>query len=97
MAQQITFKIDGVDYEYDGRLTFKEGLEIERITGHTIAEWERGLSGGSLLDLGAMVFIVRKRTNPDLRFSDLDFTLSEFDIETEEDESPEGEGRDDAA
>lgn len=76
--------IDGIEHEWDGSFSFKEGLAIEKVTGVTFSEWNDQLKRGSLLAMGALVWTILKRDNPNLRFDDVDYDLASFSMSPEE-------------
>ena len=61
------------------RITNVEGMAVERATGMLFKEWFAGLKQGSMLALTGLVWIAMKRTQPDLRFSDVEFSTLDVD------------------
>ena len=59
-------------------LTNREGMEVERVTGRSFMEWTADLKAGSMLAYTALVYVLRRRDEPDLRFGDVEFTMGEL-------------------
>ena len=72
--------IDGEVFEFDAsRMTNVEGMAIEKATGLLYAEWAEALSKGSMMAQTALVWVIKKRQEPTLRFDDVVFTTVEID------------------
>lgn len=54
------------------RILFAEGRAIEKVTGSTFAEVMQALGKGSLESIQALTWVAAKRSNPELKFTDLD-------------------------
>ncbi len=81
--------VDGQQYEFDqDRFMLSEARAIEKVCGVTFKEWGDLLSGGSMEALAALVWIVQKRENPELRFSDVDFPVGSVTVEDESEDPP---------
>ena len=79
--------VDGQAYEFDmTRITNVEGMAIEKATGGTYQEWADSLQAGSMLALTALVWVVRKRSEPTLTFDQVEF--SHISVEEDEEVSP---------
>lgn len=91
--------VDGRVYEFDqDRLTNVECMAIEKVTGLTFGEWADALQKRSMLAVTALVWVVRKRDEPTLRFSDVEFNVASLDITDDEQPEEAGDaGKDDAA
>lgn len=64
--------VDGEAFEFEQeRITNVEGMAVERATGMLFAEWAEALTKGSMLAQTALVWIVKKRQQPTLRFDDV--------------------------
>lgn len=86
MAQAVmTVTVDGVAHEADlNRLTFAEARAIERITGESFADIMRTQS---MTAVQALVWVILKRDDPTLKFTDLDDrAINDFDLATSKDE-----------
>lgn len=71
--------IHGKSYEIDATtFTNKEGMDIERVTDMTFDQWNERLAAGSMLAMTALVWILLKRDEPTLRFSEVEFTLADL-------------------
>ena len=81
--------VDGEVLQLDEnlRITNVEGMDIERVTGMLFPEWAQALTKGSMLAQTALVWVLRKRVDENLRFSDVVFR--EVTVEDEQ-ESPDG-------
>lgn len=80
--------IDGEAFEFDeSHMTNVEGMAIERATGMLYGEWAEALQKGSMLAQTALVWVVKKRREPALRFDDVVFSSVEV-------ETPEGDASD---
>src|SRR5512139_358070 len=88
----IRFTVDGKRHEFDDdRLTLGEGRAMEKATGSTVQEIQELAKRGSLTAIQAFIWVAMKRSDPPLRFSDLDDrALADFEFEDPDDE-PEGE------
>lgn len=84
----MRFRARGETYEFSERtLTFAEARAIERVTGLPFDKLE---AEGGLSMMQAMVWVAMKRTDPTLRYSDLDdMPLGEFE-QLDDDEPPAG-------
>jgi len=81
--------VEGVEYDYDpDTLRNDEAMAIEAALGVTFKQWSDQLSAGSVAALTALVWTVRKREEPALRFNDVTFAFSSLDIEGEADPTP---------
>ena len=74
-------KIRGEVYDADpGKIRFSEAKAIENVTGLTYTQWDALLAAGSATAAQALVWVLMRRTNPDLRFDDVE-DLAMDDIE----------------
>lgn len=87
------FKFEGVEYEFRG-LRLKEAIDIQKVTGYTIGQFEERVTEGDVVCIAALIYIMQKRRNPNLRFEDVDGDMESFDIIEEEDESESESGED---
>lgn len=94
---KITFE-DGRVFETDAapRLTNVEAMAIEKVTGLELGEFHAKLQSGSALALTAWVWVMAKRQEPTLRFSEVEFDMAELakqrqvvEGEEETDEEPD--------
>lgn len=84
----MKFVVDGTKFEFDeDRLTFAEARAMEKATGRTMGEIGRA-GGEDAASLQAMIWVAMKRSEPTLKFSDLD-DMSMGSIEFLEDEPTE--------
>src|SRR5690606_11730031 len=87
------FKFEGVEYEFRG-LRLKEAIDIQKVTGYTIGQFEERVTEGDVVCIAALIYIMQKRSNPTIRFEDVDGDMESFDIIEEEDESESESGED---
>ena len=82
-------RINGQHFDFNtARITNREGMSIESATDMTFTEVMDKASNGSLLALTALVWVVRKRNEPGLRFDDVDFALDDVE-QVDDDETPD--------
>jgi hypothetical protein len=87
----ITFRAEGAeDLVWPGfkpdRLMTTEAEAIEKVTGLAFAAWGAALMKGSASAGRALVWVLRKRTDPTLRYRDVDFPIGDLSIGFDEDE-----------
>lgn len=58
-----------------------EAILIERQTGWNLFEWQVALSRRSMIAITCVVWLARRRQDPNLEFDDIEFDLKSFDIE----------------
>lgn len=90
----LRFALDGTKYEFDEkRLMNVEAIAIKRVTSEKLGfvDWMQAVSESDVEAITALVWIVRKRTEPDLRFSDVEFSIVEFIESLESDEETDAE------
>jgi hypothetical protein len=87
----MRFKVDEVEYEFDEeKLTFAEGRALEKVTGKPFGQLGPAAEEGSLVVIQGFVWVALKRSQPTLKFSDLDDRrISEFEFQEEHDEEDE--------
>jgi hypothetical protein len=91
----MIFTVDGERHEFDeDKMTFAEGRALEKVTGHLFGELGSYAQKGDLSVLQGFVWVAMKRSEPTLKFSDLDDrSIGDFvfdDEEPEDDEVPTG-------
>ncbi len=82
--------IDGQSFEADPNdLTNREAILIKKETGLGARDLMRGLDELDMLSWTAFVWVLLKRTEPELKFDDVEFTVGEFGngIELSDDEA----------
>lgn len=90
----LRFAIDGQKYEFDqGRVMNVEAIAIKRVTSEHLGfvEWLKAVGDSDVEAITALVWIVRKRIEPELRFSEVEFNVMEFIESLEMDEEPDAE------
>lgn len=80
----FTIVVDGEELVFSGKLRAKEVMAIEHATGLTMDQWSTQLQSGSMSALVALVWLLQRRVNPTLKYSDVDFDLDTIEIITEE-------------
>lgn len=90
---KFVYKPEGVDpksWEFDpNKLMNPEAEAIERHTGMTYGEWLQALGRTSMLALHGLLFVFLKRDIPTLKWDDVQFNMSEVDIEVDDEEGAE--------
>jgi hypothetical protein len=79
------------DFQPD-KLMNPEAEAIERHTGMTFGEWVQALGKSSMLALHGLLFVMLKRDRPTLKWDDVQFSISEIDMEMSDEESAEALG-----
>lgn len=65
--------IRGADYDIDpANLTLGEAKRIESVTGKTFSQWGAELAAGSVGALQALIWTLMRRSDPELRFDQVD-------------------------
>lgn len=87
----ITFtEEDGTERTWEkfrpGRLMTTESEAIEKVTGMTYGEWGGALMKGGTLAGRALVWVLKKREEPTLRFRDVVYAVEALTIGLDEDE-----------
>jgi hypothetical protein len=72
------FMFNGVKYDF-GALMLAEARAIQKVTGMTIAEWQKGLNLFDAEAITALIWVAMKRQNPTIRFEDVDGPLESFE------------------
>jgi hypothetical protein len=87
---KYNFKINNDAFELDTeKLLISECIAVEKVTGLTWSEWEEAVAKGSMTALKAGLWVAVKREQPELRFSEFDFSWGDFEVpEDEVEESP---------
>ena len=86
---------NGTEFEVDlkdgATLSYKEGVAIEKVTGVRFVDLAKQMSAGSLTleMIGAVVWVLIKRTDPTVRFDAVDFDLNDIYDQDEPEETPE--------
>lgn len=78
---RVAVKVGDERYEFDRRdLMFTEVVEIERATGLSFWEWQRELDRYSLVALGGLLHMLRKRAGVPSDFETMQFRAADFDV-----------------
>lgn len=79
--------VDGQSYDLDiGALRNDECIALERACDLTLSEWSDRLKRGSMLATTAAIWLIRRRSEPGLKFDDVVFDLGDFDLKLSDDE-----------
>jgi hypothetical protein len=74
--------VDGQPYELDvNNLLNVELIAITKATGMELPQLGQALKDGSVLALTALVWVLRRRSEPGLRFDDVQFTIGSLQLE----------------
>lgn len=86
----FTYKPEGGEVQTwritTGRLLSPEMEAIERVTETFYPQWNQSLLNGSVSAARALLWVLRKRENPTLKYDEVQFTYDEFDLEYDLDE-----------
>lgn len=93
---RITYAPDGADpktWDFEwSRLLSPECIAMERVTGMDYTtEIVPALARGNMLALSALLWVLLKRSAPDLRFDQVQFCLDDISIEDDEREADSGD------
>ena len=81
---------DPMSWDFDpNKLMNPEAEAIERHTGMTYGEWLQALGKSSMLALHGLLYVMLKRGIPTLKWDDVQFSMSEVDIEIDDEEGAE--------
>ena len=85
-------KVDGewLDFAMD-TVTNLEAMMVEDLTGWSVDKWGQQIAEGSARGLTTLIWILRRRNDPDLKFGDVVFNLTELEME-DDDEAPKDPG-----
>jgi hypothetical protein len=90
---KFVYKPEGVEpksWDFDpAKLMNPEAEAIERHTQMTYGEWQEALGRNSMLAFHGLLFVFLKRETPTLKWGDVQFSLSELDLELSDEESAE--------
>lgn len=79
-----TIKVGEEEFDFDfASPSNRDVMVIEKVTDLTYKEWAEKVQAGSITALTALVYMLKRRGNPKLRFDDVEFNLGEFGIEGE--------------
>ncbi len=76
------------DCDFD-KLLNVEFIAIERVTGLTLIGIAQGLMDASAVAVTALVWVMRKRQEPTLRFDQVEFAMADVELENLDDEEAE--------
>jgi hypothetical protein len=99
MAKLIYAPKDGErkEWEFDvNALTIGECKLLEKVQGQTTQQFGEDLANGSMTAMAALLWILRKRHEPDLMLNDLDDIQVGALLTVEDDEAPKDETPDES-
>lgn len=77
----VAVKLGEERYVFDrDDLMFTEVVEIEKATGLSFAEWQQELGRLSIMALGGLLHMLRKRAGVPSDFETMNFRTAEFDV-----------------
>lgn len=84
----IRFTVNDQTVEFDeSKMLFAEARAIESVTGQTFQDAMTQIQAGSFTALQAFVWVAFKRSNPALKFSDLDdWNIGDLDVSVPDDD-----------
>lgn len=65
-------------------------MDIEDVTGLATTDWQEALTKGSGRAITALIWILQRKSEPSLAFSDVKFKLSEISMEIETEDAEPG-------
>jgi hypothetical protein len=71
------------------RLMSPEVETIERHTGMSFGQWLEAVTSSSMLALHGLLYVLLKRTNPTLKWDQVQFCMADLDFELDPDEEAE--------
>lgn len=90
MAATNKFRFEGKVYEV-GRLMLSEAKAMQKATGYTMGEFEKRLELGDVECIAALIWVMQKREQPDLRYDDVDGDMATFEPVEDTDAADSGD------
>jgi hypothetical protein len=76
--------------DFDAKsITNREAMALEAAVGMTFGQFTDALKKQSALAMTGMVWLAQRRSNPKLKFSEVEFTFGDLKVEKDEDEDEE--------
>lgn len=92
VTTQWILKIGDEEHTFDWKkLLNAEAMAIEKATKVTFNQFLVGLVGGHAASLTAALWIMRKRSDPKLRFEDVVFSMGDLQLIDPDTETPDAE------
>jgi hypothetical protein len=80
--QGIRVTLAGDTWEFsEDTADSSELVDLELATGWTTGEWQDAVNRGSMRGLVALVWLLRRRTEPDLPLNDVKFRVADLKVE----------------
>src|SRR5487761_2381275 len=74
-------RIGTKEYEFDfSNPSNREAMAVERVFDGTFKQWAEAVRDGSITALTCLVYVLEKRDDPNVKFSDVEFNISDFDV-----------------
>lgn len=74
-------RIEDSFYDFDqSRLMLKEAMAVKTYTGLSLQDWMKSLEDFDPPAVAALVWILRTRAGEEVRYSEIDFNLADFEI-----------------
>ena len=81
LYSRVVVKLGEERYVFDrDQLKFTEVVEIEKATGLSFGEWQQELSRYSIMALGGLLHMLRKRAGVPSDFETMDFNAYDIDV-----------------
>lgn len=85
--------VDGQTYEFDtATLKVGEMRALKKASGMKIRDFTEGLSDSDPDALTGLVWLAKRRAGEHIKFDDLDFELSDFEVVSEDEPEPAADG-----
>jgi hypothetical protein len=85
----VKIKLEGVEYEFDAeRMMLSELMAVKTKAGMNAKEWHEALQEFDPLAVQALVYLLKRRAGEDVKLSDIDFNLADFEIVPDEEPDP---------
>jgi hypothetical protein len=72
--------IEGETLHFNGKIKAREAMDIESVSGMSFEQWGTALQAGSISALVGLIYMLKKRVNPTIKFSDVDFDLTDLEV-----------------
>lgn len=98
MSAAMKIRVGDNEYVFDpDEVSNEEAMQIERTCACTFTQWADQVTAGSITALTALVWLLRRREQPSLKFTDVRFKLGDFDLHDESEETPSTQSAEAAA
>lgn len=88
----VRFSYEGREVDYDtAELLNTEAILLQRVTGRTMADIDRGLGRGDAESRSALYWLACRRAGDDTRYGEFQFNYARLEAWVVEDAAPAGE------